>query len=622
MPQITVPLDEPFSLTDSSTSTSLPASVIGIAGRAYLMDTLSGQYGRQGIDVVQQRNTSDNRDLLLLPQDVWRQMSQSWHQGSGQSNVDRDDALPYRYANSYGVNPWDRWGVSLLKATGGPAGDFPVYLATHGGYMVAGSEKSLFWWDDPTHSPAEVTVGTSNIISMTYDGDNVITLAANGDIYYASGPSASATHLYKSEPNSTFISYVKDYLIVGKGNKLVNITAPVDVDIYTSPVTGFRWVGACEGNTEIYVLGGAGDKHVIHRVGIKDDGTGLKPAAVAASLPDGETGYSIGSYLGYVFIGTDKGVRMAILSSNIYTTTGNLTLGAILPTTQPVYGFEGQDRFVWFTNSDITAPYASLERGESALFPATNVCGLSRMDLSTFTITDATPAYAPDLSAATITGAIVRSVATFNDKRIFAIDGEGVWYETSDLVPAGWITQGDISFSVEDLKTALYMQGKWLPLKGTIAFDLSYDSSGYSRISEFTTQGTIRSTNINLNGAQFSRVSPRIVLKRSVSDHTIGPTFTRWEIRAIPVKGQASRWQLPIMNYDEVYINGVPEKRDVLAELDTLMLLYESGTVFTLLESGRSYRVHAKDFLWKPEKLSHNGLGWQGVYTLIVEETK
>jgi hypothetical protein len=74
------------------------------------------------------------------------------------------------------------------------------------------------------------------------------------------------------------------------------------------------------------------------------------------------------------------------------------------------------------------------------------------------------------------------------------------------------------------------------------------------------------------------------------------------------------------MNYEELDIDGATYVRDVTRELDILMGLVESGTVFTYQESGRSYQVHARDFVWQPEKVSASGKGWQGVYTLVLEE--
>jgi hypothetical protein len=186
----------------------------------------------------------------------------------------------------------------------------------------------------------------------------------------------------------------------------------------------------------------------------------------------------------------------------------------------------------------------------------------------------------------------------------------------------GWLKQGTMSFSVEDLKTGLYVQAKWLPLVGEIDLDISYDSYGYVRLVDFIQEGTIRSGNTTLNGTQFSRINTRYVLKRDSDTVSQGPTMTRWEVRAIPVKGKASRWTLPIMNYEEIEIDGVKYTRDPLAVYDTLMSLIENSTVFTLQESGRAYQVHAKDFLWQPEKLSINGRAWEGTFVLVVEEVQ
>lgn len=622
---ITWPFNEPFSHLTAALPSSYPASVVGIAGRAYLMDTKSGQYGRQGVDVVKQRNTSDSRDLLLLPQDVWRQQVQSWHQGAGQSNSDRDEALPYRFDQSFGVDPWTRYQLSLLnrtsKANSGPTASKPMFLQVHGGKLVALCGTTAYFWTTLSATPTTLTVGATDIISVTYDGDAIYSLHSDGKVYKTTNSTTTAQYGSTTYTGATFIAYVKDFMLVGMANVLKNITgATAGTTVYTSPVTGFTWKGAAEGQTAIYLIGGSNERSVIHRVGINSAGTALDSCVVAAELPDGEVGYSIGSYLGYVFVGTAKGVRMGVLSSNMYVTTGNLTLGALIPTTSPVYGFEGQDRFVWFTNSTMNGYYSS-DPDDAALFP-TAPCGLSRMDLSTFTVTEATPAYAQDLCALTVTGKTVRSVTTFNGVRVFSVDGDGIWYETDKPMQGGWLTQGTISFSVEDLKTGLYMQAKWMPLSGEIDLDLGFDSSGYATFARFQQVDSVRSTNVTLNGVQFSRVNPRYVLLQPNAALTTRPTLTRWELRCVPVAGQASRWQLPIMNYEQIELGGATENRDVLEEFDRLMFLYESGQVFTLQESGRAYQVHAKDFVWKPEKLSTNGRGWQGVFTLVVEEVK
>lgn len=617
--EITEDFDQPYYTATASLPSSFSPSVVGVNGVPYLIDNKSGVYRREGFDVVQQRNTNDQRDVLLLPQDVWRQQAQSWHLGSGQHNMDRDDALIYRYHESFGIDPWRRWECKLLPATQRMhTYTGSTWLSTYDSYLAVITGRRIDWYDSVS---ASAPIG-STVVSTTYDvidianlGAYVTTLDSNGKVYETAGPGATPS-LKGTYANANFIAYEKDFLLAGIYNNLRDITGGgAGDDIYTSPLPDFRWVSAASGNSCIYVLGGSGDKYVVHRVNIKQDGTGLNPCIVAATLPDGEIGYSIEQYLGFVLIGTNKGVRIA-QENNQY---GDLTLGPIIPTAQPVHCFEGQDRFVWFGNNAITSTYSAA----NSYFPVGTVPGLSRMDLSVTTTTSLTPAYATDISALDVVGpTVVRSVVTYQGKRVFAVDGIGIYAETDVKMDQGWLTQGIMSFGVEDTKTALYMQSKSDPLHGEISLDLSYDSTGYVRVVTLRQQGSIRSGNISLNGTQFSRIEPRYLLTRDAADDSLGPVFTRWEVRAIPAKGKSSRWFIPIMNYEELEIDGVTLVRDPLVTLESLMSLYENGTLFVLQESNRAFLVHAKDFEWKPEKLTANGKAWQGVFTLVVEEVQ
>jgi hypothetical protein len=639
MGQITREFDEPFSNSTASLSSSFGASVVGLNGVPYLLDTVGGNYRRQAVDVVQQRNTSDNRDLLLLPQDVWRQMQQSWNMGTGQSNQDRDTSLPYRYEDSFGVDPWDQWSIKLLPTTeqlsseGEGALTFSgnVWLSVSQGYLCVYNAETLYWFDElsTTATPYDSTVISAghDIVDIASQGPFPIVLTDDDHVWYATDPAATpvkwTTHHFTG---ATFIAWEKDRLIVGDENVLYdsekNDASPTI--IYTHPDTNFRWYSAASGSQFIYVLGRSNNKTTIHKVGITASSAAtitLSTAIVAASLPDGEIGYTIDSYLGFIFIGTDKGIRMAVADSN-----GDLTLGPILPTTKPVLCFEGEDRFVWFGNSGATANYTPFPLNDPANFPANPVAGLGRMDLSTFTTSQLTPAYANDITTV-LENEEVQSVVTFKDKRVFSVSNSGIFFESDDLVENGYLSQGIMSFSVEDLKTGLYVQAKWKPLEGAVALDVAYDSGEWRRIARVSTPDSIRSSNISMNGVQFSRFNSRYVLYRDVNplepiDTTSGPIFTRFEMRAIPVKGQASRWTLPIQNFETLEIDGVIYNRDVLVQFNNLVSLAQSGQIFTLQEAGNAYQVHAKDFLWQPEKLSSNKQGWQGLFTMIVEEVQ
>src|SRR5207344_1534377 len=108
--------------------------------------------------------------------------------------------------------------------------------------------------------PVELTVGTDIIIDTTTDGYDIITLDGDGEIYKC--PDSTTATLYDTQAGATFIGYNKDYLIVGVGNVLKDITGSA-ATVYTHPQANFEWVDSCDGNSCIYVVGGLGDKTVV-----------------------------------------------------------------------------------------------------------------------------------------------------------------------------------------------------------------------------------------------------------------------------------------------------------------------------------------------------------------------
>ena len=621
--QITREFNEPFYGGEPGGAVSnvdnIGGSLVAINGRIYPIDTASNRYSQRSIDVLQQRNTADSRDLLLLPQNVWRQQVSDWSYGAGQSNLDRDDAIQGRYDSSFGIDPWNKWQISLLpKTTKLQTLSGKSWLTLHNGYLVVVNGNMTYWWEDFGTMTASVALGPDPIIDIADRGDAIMGLNDEGDIYRLTGPASTAALYYNAKlTGANMIAWEKDYLLVGHANVLKWVKTGNQIEtIYTNPDPLFRWESACGGPNSIYLLGGYGDKTVVHKVTIKEDGTGLNPAIVAAQLPDGEIGYTISEYLGFIFIGTNKGVRMAQPDAN-----GDLLLGAIIPTDEPVRCFEGQDRFMWYGNSSIPAQYSEISGDPANVFPSSAVPGLGRLDLSTFTTTSLTPAFANDIAAWDEAAANVTACVTWLGKRVFTVQGSGVYFEGEDRVLGGWLIQGTMSFSVEDLKAALYMQAKWNPdCAGKLYLDLSFDSSGFARYANLSTSLGIRSDNINLYGTKFSRINMRMVMTRCPIDNTKGPIPTRWEIRSFPVKGKASRWDVPVIIADDVDINGIVQARNPLNDKNALLSLVETGAVFTYQESGQAYQVLAREFLWQPERLSTTGNGWQGTLLMVLEE--
>ena len=320
---------------------------------------------------------------------------------------------------------------------------------------------------------------------------------------------------------------------------------------------------------------------------------------VAAQLPDGEIGHSLGFYLGFVCVGSQKGFRVGMPDGS-----GDITLGRLIPTNTTVWAFEGQDRFVWYTNGNFD--------------PDGPNTGLGRMDLTTFTA-PLTPAYANDLHdhSAGVTFAVV----TFNNRRVFSVTGVGVFIESDELEERGWIETGRFTWGTMDNKIGLYAQLRYLPLQGAVSCLVAFDDSDYIPISSVSVQGDTGAKNLSLQQNVFATARMKVELTRSAQDITKGPTITRIEFRVFPNAGRASEWNLPLVLWDSVEWDAQVENRDPRADLDRLINMVETGRVVTYQEGSRGWQVNVTDYKWEPDKPSGVD-GWQGTCTVRLREVR
>ena len=80
---VTPTVSEPFYDALQSALADGNPNVVGIAGRAFLIDNESGQWLRTHINVVEQRTLARTVTCCCCLR-VWRQTVSSWHKGSGQ----------------------------------------------------------------------------------------------------------------------------------------------------------------------------------------------------------------------------------------------------------------------------------------------------------------------------------------------------------------------------------------------------------------------------------------------------------------------------------------------------------------------------------------------------------
>jgi hypothetical protein len=586
---------------------TLPVSV---DGRGFLLDRAASEVGapahsRRSINLVNTQNATSSEDATAVEPEVWRRIADSWHFGSGQARFDRPNAVPYRFADSHNVDVWSEWGLALLPATRQlrALGVGKALMSTVGPdrfVVVVGT--TAYWWTSLDLPETSFALGVG-AVDITSDGTALYVLDTSGTITRYSGPSAGTVvgTVPNFVPSRGFCSFAKGFIVASGNNDLYDMTSGSADLIYSHPLESFTWRDTAEGLAPAYLLGGVGDKWSVYAMAINDNATGFNPPVQAAPIPEGEIGYALASYLGYILIGTNAGWRFGFPAGD-----GTLTFGKLVETDSPVKCFEGQDRFVWYGKSSVNGSLA----------------GLGRTDLSTF-VAPMTPAYASDLSTDQIGD--VDGVITFGSgvgvgKRVFAISGVGVFCEDDELAAEGWLEQGGMSFNSADPKMGLYVVVDHAPLvAGTqIAVDVKLDGGAWNEVTSQSLPDAVTTGKASLT--QQFRVA--YVRYRLTGAGSVGPQVERMELRALNVPGRATEFTLPILLRDMYQVDGSDVIRSAADDYQFLISRWESRREFTYREAGQTYSVHATDFDWLPEYENADGSAYEGTFVMTVKEIR
>lgn len=527
-------------------------------------------------------------EQTLNPEAFWRRTAQSWHVGAGQTHFDRkEESSPFRFRRSKGVNVWDRYQFSLLNTTDEKLSSVAtnLRLAVAGDYLYVTDGFDVKYTQDITAGTPSWTTLTGDpsvtITSIASDGFNILTAHSASGIYKTTRGAASTTSNITG--TVTHLFYGKGRWIAAHNNLLYDITTLVagggalPAALFTHSNTDFDWNCFAEGPTAFYAGGFSGDKSLIYRLSLKEDGTGLNQPVVAGFLPDGELIQSMQGYLGFVLIGTSEGVRMGIPGGN-----GDLTIGALIPTDEPVLCFEGQDKFVWFGWSG---------------FEGASEAGLGRIDLETFSNTESlAPAYASDLMATGTETGDVTSVVTFQGIRVFTINGSdgSVWAEdTSSLVAQGELDSGLFDYGLTDEKLSLYIDIAHIVGAGSTTVWMSVDRADFSALATITEHVDP----IGTGEARAHEFEVRLVLARDGSDVTVGPTIKSWTLRVQPVTLITEEIIVPLLiGPKHMEDGGFSHGVDVFAQADNIVELCRSKEVTLYQEGLRSWSVIVQDY--------------------------
>ncbi len=620
--------------TSTTSVTDLVPSIFPIAidGNPYNLDLNNPSggnfYRRDSVALL--RTQADSARVAgessVSPEIFWRRSFDSWHAGAGQTHADRETSNPYRFRSSKGMDVWSKGQLKALNdvtsqtsfpSTPAPNANIGLVAAGNRLYAFNGNityftaETDDSWtWTTVTGTPANAPAGIAS------DGKNV--WIAHTDAIWKTDTSSTAATTFANPPAGTWtgIWFNKGKLFASTSDGKVHTIsgAGTVTNVIDRSTLGFTWTASTGVGGYHYFAGYNGDKSVIYKVTLTAEGTALSAGVVAGELPDGELVLHLDGYLGYLIIGTNKGVRFANTDAN-----GYITIGGLIETGQSVYASEGQDRFVWFGWGNYDAVSS----------------GLGRMDLAEFTST-LTPAYASDLMAGkpalkTSTSSPiaadpilgdVKSVVTYNNKRVFAVAAKGVFTETTAKVPLATLDTGLISHGIIDTKYAAFLDARMEPLASNTVIKLSYaadsgsfnasgfqDRDGYVYTGEFFIGSQGRNFEIRVT---FGDITPSTLVTSDV-------TCTGFMLRSYPSPKRVSKFTVPIMLFDSINVADRDWAGNPGADFEFLSNLHKRQLPFIYQEGEISYTVVMDDYQWLPEKRS-NVSGFQGTFVAVLRE--
>lgn len=603
-----LPHDQPYYL-GVGTSAQVGAGIVDAAlgGRGYMIDWKADvALAHRSIPIIkpQQDNSDSPGQQSINPESFWRAVGESWHLGAGQEFFDRKESNPFRFRTSKGMNVWDEWHLSLHNDT-----DFKTLaVTTNQKIVVAGT--FLYYTDGATlKRTADITPDTPTFTNITgvpatqptdiaTDGFNVITCHGASGIYKTTrGAATTASHITGTV---TTLGFAKNRFLASNNNAVYDISAltvggggALPAAYFTHPNTDFVWIGFAEGETAIYLAGYSGDKSLIYRAGLNPDGTALDAPVVAGRLEEGEIVTAIYGYLGrFLFIGSNRGLRLALVQDS-----GDLRIGARIDTPTSVLCFEGQDEFVWFG------------WGAFASNPAST--GVGRLSLKTFTDTELLiPAYASDLMADGQANNI-RSIATFNNLRVFVLDQLGIIAENpAQKVASGQLDTGEISYNITEEKIGISIDAQHSGEHGQHEVLISQDGGPFVSLGLHDPHAWPIA--IGEPVARFFEL--RHILYRDAMELTEAPTIHSWLLSSqIKPSSTTTHIFATILLAPSIEdLTGGNLEHDAFTELDFIDGLNSSKAITTWQEGSRTHSVIVDDYELNIHSLMLGAEGQQG----------
>lgn len=365
--------------------------------------------------------------------------------------------------------------------------------------------------DDDTVSPTEMFKTNSVVVAnahMEFTKERIVACINN--------------NVYEIPPSATALT--------GAGGGTLVYTHPVDDFIYTSITSS----GAA-----IYCTGYSGGQSNIQKFTLTTAGAMpvLSSAITAAEMPVGELIYRIYYYLGYMLIGTSKGVRVAAVSDD-----GSLAYGPLLfESEQPVYDFAARDRYVWCaTNVDGFPGTTRIDLGQplgQLIFPYawdTYYNGTTNRITTACAFINGTDRLAFTTNYTTTNGAVYIETAT----------------DTGRLVSEGYIQTGYIRYNTTENKLFKVIFPRFDSTNGGLVVRSVTSTDTEYVIGNFAQTGIIQEVNVSYPVGPQEYLGFKFTMTRSSTDNTKGPLFTGYQLKALPAVPRQRLIQYPLLCFD------------------------------------------------------------------------
>lgn len=309
----------------------------------------------------------------------WIRSQMSFHSGAGIKFYDpatTDENGHYRFTDSKGVDVWTKGQVTLLKdVTAGhiTTGDIRTTgrrfqelrsiewngnkgLLLKDEYDVDkidanGTETHFINYNAGTDAPVHGICDDGTYaywVTNTSTKKTVYKKPLTGDATTAPGDVTTMFDEIGTISNAV-MEYVKERIVMCADNKVYEFSSSASAmptAVYTHPASSHIYTSITASGPAIYIAGYNGIQSTIQKFTLSSAGVmpTLTSAVVAAELPVGEVVHKIFYYLGYMMIGTNKGIRAAVVSDQ----DGSINYGPlIVETSQPCYDFAARDHYVW-----------------------------------------------------------------------------------------------------------------------------------------------------------------------------------------------------------------------------------------------------------------------------------